>query len=632
MAIRLVHQPIGILGLSAYAAARGRRKYPAVAPRGGAGRAGALPQGRWVNPLAALAAPDPLALKAGEAPAAGATALRGGLAPSDDPRAAIPSPPIVPDETTAERAERIARARNPLLGAVEDPRRARVSPPEPTSDAQEAIARRAAMAAGRPVGPRPTGALGNAEVDAEAEQRRALITQQAQYQAAARAGRMGRKYQGNLLPYFVPQEVIDRRQELTDEQRKRDLALADEERQRGLDLEDEKRKRQYTLEDDKAEAQRARDTEIENDLQSGKLVLSPGAQQTIKNIQEGLEKELPGLDEAQRAEAIDKANQRIREAKRYGSRAPEKDERPLAERFAAETYQADDGTLYERTSSGWQVLREPPKDLAAEQAAEWQKNYNDTRQKVKLGLHGKKNDQTGVPYTETEANAYTDDYMKWWTSENPRPQSPAAPRTAPPVQPDAANPYAFDENMQPVAVPTGKPQVATQPAAAAVSAATSRIPADLAAPPPASQQAPPPVSPAGLSERLAAIPPTPQVALGEAMAYAGTDALRHPSPFAPLAQPQSVAESLLAPPTPTTQAAPQQAAATPRPANANPKEMTAKEWNDRAQAIKGIALLEKQIRDLMAKYKSYDEMSVDDRHYLRLAKDARDSLKQQYAP
>lgn len=242
MAIRLVHQPIGILGLSAYAAARGRRKYPTLAPRGGAGRAGALPQGRFVNPLAALAPPaaDPLALKGGAAPAAEATALKAGLAApgedmgqrmkreaAEDWAKAYPGVPL-PGEG-GETAGEVAG------GAVvpEDPRRARARPPRATSDAQEALARRAAAAREASRSSREARALPKteretereAEREAEAERRRSLITQGAQYQAAARAGRMGRKYHGNLLPYFVPQEEIDRRQELADEERDRAFTI-----------------------------------------------------------------------------------------------------------------------------------------------------------------------------------------------------------------------------------------------------------------------------------------------------------------------------------------------------------------------------------------------------------------------
>lgn len=113
---------------------------------------------------------------------------------------------------------------------------------------------------------------------------------------------------------FGMQGYRESAQQLRDEQRFENQKELFRQR-RTLDLEDENR-RQTAV----------RDAEIENDLQSGKLILSPGAQEKIKKLQDDLESKLPTYDESQRAEAIEKANQRIREIKRYGTRHPEPDQ------------------------------------------------------------------------------------------------------------------------------------------------------------------------------------------------------------------------------------------------------------------------------------------------------------------
>ena len=94
----------------------------------------------------------------------------------------------------------------------------------------------------------------------------------------------------------------------------------------GQDMEEQRRT--LDSEEDKRREIERRDAEIENDIQSGKLVETPGAKADIDKLREELRKKLPELDEADKARAIEETNARIREIRRYGTESPEPEAAP----------------------------------------------------------------------------------------------------------------------------------------------------------------------------------------------------------------------------------------------------------------------------------------------------------------
>jgi hypothetical protein len=71
-----------------------------------------------------------------------------------------------------------------------------------------------------------------------------------------------------------------------------------------------------------------RDAAIASGIQSGDLVLDPGAKEEIDRIRSEMAKNAPELDESQRADYIEKGNARIREISRYGAKPRERDADP----------------------------------------------------------------------------------------------------------------------------------------------------------------------------------------------------------------------------------------------------------------------------------------------------------------
>jgi len=94
----------------------------------------------------------------------------------------------------------------------------------------------------------------------------------------------------------------------------------------GQDMEEQRRT--LDSEEDKRREIERRDAEIENDVQSGNLVETPGAKADIDKIRDALRKKLPELDEADKAAAIEAATARIREIRRYGTESPEPEAAP----------------------------------------------------------------------------------------------------------------------------------------------------------------------------------------------------------------------------------------------------------------------------------------------------------------
>jgi len=129
----------------------------------------------------------------------------------------------------------------------------------------------------------------------------------AQRQANARAERMG---QPTPYPKAEPQPIP---------------AQTRDEIQHKWALEAKEQARGEAVGDAEAAAQRAQDAEIENDIQAGKLELTPRAQAEIKKIDDGLIEAMTGgqLDEAGKSEAVQKANEKKGEIKRWGTQLAE---------------------------------------------------------------------------------------------------------------------------------------------------------------------------------------------------------------------------------------------------------------------------------------------------------------------
>lgn len=188
----------------------------------------------------------------------------------------------------------------------------------------------------------------------------------AQIEANRRAANLGKPAPfPDALPQFTSQEAIERAQEAIE----RAQEVKDRASQRGQKLTDEARRRGQELTDEAATAERESFAELEDDLQRGDLILSDTARQAINQVRADLEKDLPGLDESQQDEAIARAEERIRQAKKLGARLPEKDERPLGEQFQERTFTAPDGTIYQDVNGEIKVLKAPDDSAAKQQEA-----------------------------------------------------------------------------------------------------------------------------------------------------------------------------------------------------------------------------------------------------------------------
>ncbi len=158
------------------------------------------------------------------------------------------------------------------------------------------------------------------------EQRRTIQSQRRRNAAARRAGG------GDRFPDAEPQfkaartkDQIRRAQELKDDERNRQFAMDDAKQKR----DDERRinERELGEDQDKIDAamQVARDAELENDRQAGKLTYSARAQTEIDKLDADLieVRKDKGLDAAQKAEATEQINEQRREINRWGLETPE---------------------------------------------------------------------------------------------------------------------------------------------------------------------------------------------------------------------------------------------------------------------------------------------------------------------
>ena len=221
------------------------------------------------------------------------------------------------------------------------------------------------------IGQQPAGKwIDPFEEAVKAGDKKKAIQIRAQRKGDARRGRLGEDpHHTGIQPYF--------KAALTKEEIARKNKVADDERDRQWKLEDEKRKRGQNVSDDEQQRQHIRDMEIDDDLQSGKLVLTPFADKEIRKARDDYAKaESSGnYSPEQLDELRQKTGERIRKLKRSGTTRPETPSAPDVVAGNVVVFDKDTGQPRkprEGERPEYQVVNDKltPIDLPAKQAAE----------------------------------------------------------------------------------------------------------------------------------------------------------------------------------------------------------------------------------------------------------------------
>jgi len=144
------------------------------------------------------------------------------------------------------------------------------------------------------------------------------VTQRAQRRGRARKYRMGKDVPAEWQPQFTSQDEIDAKREQDEDKRQWERKVADEKAR-------DQRELGQSQEAAAAAREHAEDMQIDRGLQSGKLVLSPFAQNKIREARdEYVQAEASGRNTPEQLdEARMKTEERIRKLKRTGASPPE---------------------------------------------------------------------------------------------------------------------------------------------------------------------------------------------------------------------------------------------------------------------------------------------------------------------